>query len=154
MLQPPNDEQYMKMALAEAERAYDLEEVPVGAIVVCQNKVIARAHNLTEQLHDFTAHAEMQAFTAATEYLGGKHLDECTLYVTLEPCLMCAGACYNTRIGKIVFGAPDHKRGFSKFDSKDGKCGVIHPKTKVVQGILQEECSSLLSNFFEAKRKN
>lgn len=143
----------MKLALAEAQRAFELEEVPVGAIVVCKGTVIARAHNLTERLHDFTAHAEMQAFTAASEYLGGKYLNDCTLYVTLEPCLMCAGACYNTRIGKIVFGASDEKRGFTKFIREDAAPPLLHPKTEIVRGVMKDECANILSDFFSQRRE-
>ena len=115
MEQSDLDIKYMKMALAEAMQAFDADEVPIGCVIICNNTLIARGHNLTERLHDFTAHAEMQAYTSASEYLGGKSLHECTLYVTLEPCVMCAGGAYNTRVGRIVFGAYDEKRGFSKF---------------------------------------
>ena len=121
-----DDVRFMRLALQEAERAAELDEVPVGAVIVAQGQVIARAHNLCEQLRDFTAHAEMQAFTAASEYLGGKFLDKCTLYVTLEPCPMCAGAAFWTRIGRVVYGAKDEKRGHSKFD---GPLTILHPKT-------------------------
>lgn len=151
MLAPPSHEHYMKMAIAEAERAFELEEVPIGAVVVCKDQVIARAHNLTERLHDFTAHAEMQAFTSASEFLGGKYLDECTLYVTLEPCVMCAGACFNTRIGKIVIGASDTKRGFTHFDGGDRS--ILHNKTEVIKGIMQDECADLLTQFFASRRQ-
>ena len=152
MLQPPSDEFFMKMALKEAQTAFDADEVPVGAVVVMNGQIIARGYNLTERLNDFTAHAEMQAYTSASECLGGKHLEKCTLYVTLEPCIMCAGAAYNTRIGKIVFGAYDLKRGFGLFKNKDSP-PVVHPKTTVVGGVLEKECRELLSTFFEAKRK-
>jgi len=141
-----NDEYFMREALKEAQKAFEKDEVPVGAVVVCNEQIIARAHNLSETLNDVTAHAEMQAFTAAADYLGGKYLNECTLYVTLEPCVMCGGAAYWTQIGKIVFGAGDQRRGFSKHEN------VLHPKTKVITGILKEECSLLLTNFFQNKR--
>jgi tRNA(adenine34) deaminase len=149
------DEFYMKMALKEAVKAMDQDEVPIGCVIVCQGQIIARGHNLVEKLHDFTAHAEMQAFTSASEYLGGKSLDECTLYVTLEPCVMCAGAAYNTRIGRIVFGAYDAKRGFSKFGlHEDSGQTIVHPKCEVVGGIMEDDCASLLQYFFKEKRKN
>jgi len=141
-----NDEYFMLEALKEAQKAFDQQEVPVGAVVVCSEQIIARAHNLTETLNDVTAHAEMQAFTAAADYLGGKYLNQCTLYVTLEPCIMCGGASYWTQIGKIVFGASDPKRGFSKHEN------ILHPKTKVVSGILENECASVLTKFFQNKR--
>jgi tRNA(adenine34) deaminase len=136
----------MKKALQEAEMAFDKGEVPVGAIIVMKDKVIARAHNLTETLNDVTAHAEMQAFTAAADFLGGKYLQECTLYVTLEPCQMCAGASYWTQIGKIVYGASEPKKGFINLNT------TLHPKTKVISGILENECSQLLKQFFVEKR--
>lgn len=137
----------MREALKEARKAFELEEVPVGAVIVCRDQVIARAHNLTEKLRDVTAHAEMQAFTAASEYLGGKFLDECTLYVTLEPCVMCAGAAFWARIGRIVYGTDDEKRGYSLSGTK-----LLHPRTKVSKGIMEEECAALLKDFFERKR--
>jgi len=140
------DEYYMKQALIEAQKAYDKDEVPVGAVIVIKGMIIGRAHNLTETLTDVTAHAEMQAFTAASDYLGGKYLQECTLYVTLEPCQMCAGASYWTQIGKIVYGASDPKRGFEFYKTS------LHPKTKVIKGILQEESAKLLTQFFIEKR--
>jgi tRNA(adenine34) deaminase len=143
-----SDEHFMKMALREAQSAFDKNEVPVGAIIVYNNQIIARAHNLTETLNDVTAHAEMQAFTSAADYIGGKYLNDCTLYVTLEPCTMCAGAAYWTQIGKIVFGAHDIKRGFLATGSK-----ITHPKTKVVGSIMEKECSDLVSRFFIEKRK-
>lgn len=149
MLTVNNDEHFMKLALKEAQLAFDADEVPVGAIIVCQNQVIARAHNLTEQLQDFTAHAEMQTFTSASNYLGGKYLNECTLYVTLEPCVMCAGASFWTQIGRVVYGASDKKRGYISFND-----GIIHPKTQIIGGILAEESSELLRIFFEKKRNN
>ena len=137
----------MREALKEAHRAFELDEVPVGAVVVCQNKIIARAHNYTEHLNDVTAHAEMQAFTAAANHLNGKYLQDCTLYVTVEPCVMCAGASYWTQIGKIVFGARDEKRGFLSTSKK-----ILHPKTVLVAGILENECSELMKKFFKKKR--
>ena len=144
-----SDEQFMKEALKEAQKGFDKDEVPVGAVVVCNNQVVARAHNLTETLNDVTAHAEMQAFTAAANFIGGKYLKECTLYVTLEPCVMCAGASYWTQIGKIVFGAYDEKRGYSQSGAK-----LLHPSTEVVGGVLQKACSKLLKGFFENKRRD
>ncbi len=137
----------MKQALQEAMRASEADEVPVGAVIVCQGRVIARAHNLTERLNDVTAHAEMQAFTAAAEAIGGKYLNECTLYVTLEPCVMCAGASFWSHIGKIVYGASDGKRGYRRIDPS-----LLHPKTEVVSGILEEECQAILQDFFRSKR--
>ncbi|MDC0584101.1 nucleoside deaminase [Bacteroidales bacterium] len=142
-----SDEYFMHMALREAKKAFDEDEVPVGAIVVWKNKVIARAHNLTETLNDVTAHAEMQAYTMAASATGGKYLNECTLYVTLEPCLMCAGASLWIQIGRIVFGAFDNKRGFTLQNPR-----VLHPKTEVTPGILKDECGVLLQSFFENKR--
>lgn len=141
-----NDKYFMKQALIEAEKAYDKNEVPIGAVIVCNNTIIARAHNLTETLTDVTAHAEMQAFTSASDYLGGKYLQDCTLYVTLEPCQMCAGASYWTQIGKIVFGAYDSKRGYQYYNT------TLHPKTKVLGGILEKECSIIIKKFFIEKR--
>jgi len=137
----------MKKAFAEAVQALDEGEIPVGAIVVAKGKIIARAHNLTETLNDVTAHAEMQAITAAANMLGGKYLNDCTLYVTLEPCVMCAGALGWSQIGKIVYGASDEKRGYTKFASK-----ALHPKTEVVGGVFETECSELLQEFFRKKR--
>lgn len=137
----------MKLALAEAQKAFDLDEVPVGAVIVCNGTVVARGHNLTERLNDFTAHAEMQAFTSASEHLGNKYLNKCTLYVTLEPCVMCAGGAFWTQIGKIVYGAGDVKRGFSNVADH-----LLHPKTEVVSGVMADECSALLSTFFAGKR--
>lgn len=142
-----SDEYFMKEALKEAQKAYDADEIPVGAVVVCNKQIIARAHNLTEKLNDATAHAEMQAFTSAENYLGSKYLNECTLYVTLEPCVMCAGAAFWTQIGKIVYGAKDEKRGFTLLDKK-----ILHPKTKVKSGFLETECSDILKEFFRKKR--
>jgi tRNA(adenine34) deaminase len=146
MINPFDDTYFMKKALDEAKLAFDKGEVPVGAVIVYKDQIIARAHNLTETLNDVTAHAEMQAFTAAADFLGGKYLRDCILYVTLEPCQMCAGASYWAQIGKIVFGAPEIDRGFLKLNTK------IHPKTKVEQGVLEEECSLLLKRFFIEKR--
>ena len=142
-----SDEYFMNIALKEAQRGFDEDEIPVGAIVVWNQQVIGRAHNLTETLNDVTAHAEMQAFTAAANATGGKYLDECTMYVTLEPCAMCAGAAYWTQISKIVFGAFDNKRGFTLVQPR-----LTHAKTKVVPGVLKEECAKLLKEFFAGKR--
>jgi tRNA(adenine34) deaminase len=142
MIQPFDDIYFMKKALLEAETAFNKGEIPVGAIIVLNNQIIARAHNLTETLTDVTAHAEMQAFTAAADFLGGKYLKDCILYVTLEPCQMCAGASYWAQIGKIVYGASDPDRGFIKLNT------TIHPKTKVIGGILENESSVLLKKFF------
>jgi tRNA(adenine34) deaminase len=141
------DEHYMKEALKEAHKALELDEVPIGAVVVSNNRIIARGHNLTEQLNDVTAHAEMQAFTAASNFMGAKFLDECTLYVTIEPCSMCAGAAFWSRIGKIVYGSRDEKSGYSKLKGK-----ILHPKTVVVSGIMENECSELMTNYFKRKR--
>ena len=147
--QPFSHEYFMQKAIQEAQIAYEKDEVPVGAVIVSKNKIIARSHNLTEQLTDFTAHAEMQVFTSASEYLQNKYLTDCVLYVTLEPCVMCAGAAFWTRIGKVVYGASDKKRGFSSI-----KKDILHPSTKVVGGILEVDCSKLLSMFFINKRIN
>jgi tRNA(adenine34) deaminase len=141
------DEQYMKEALKEAKKAFDADEVPVGAVIVCNNTIIARAHNYTERLTDVTAHAEMQAFTAASAWLGGKYLNECTLYVTLEPCVMCAGASFWTQISRVVYGAKDEKRGFLKIPAS-----LLHPKTKLSGGILETDCALLMTSFFKKKR--
>lgn len=140
-------EHYMKQALLEAEKAFERDEVPVGAVVVCQNRIIARGHNLTETLTDVTAHAEMQAITAASQFLGGKYLTDCTLYVTVEPCAMCAGAIAWAQVGKLVYGTPDEKRGYTKISPQ-----VLHPKTEVVSGIMADECSRLMKDFFQKKR--
>ncbi|SOS47845.1 nucleoside deaminase [Tenacibaculum dicentrarchi] len=145
-INPFDDTYFMKQALQEAQIAFDKGEVPVGAVVVFNDKIIAKAHNLTEMLTDVTAHAEMQAFTAASDFLGGKYLKNCTLYVTLEPCQMCAGASYWAQIGKIVYGASEPKLGFSVLQTK------LHPKTKIVAGVLEEECGFLLKKFFVEKR--
>jgi len=146
-INPFSDKYFMNEALKEAHKAVLVDEVPVGAIIVCDNQIIARAHNYTERLNDVTAHAEMQAFTSASGYLGGKYLNECTLYVTLEPCNMCAGASYWTQLKKVVFGASDKKRGFSNL-----KENILHPKTEIISGILEEECSKILKEFFKKKR--
>lgn len=146
------DERFMRLALLEAEQAAARDEVPVGALIVARERIVGRGHNLCEHLHDFTAHAEMQAFTAASESLGGKHLDQCTLYVTLEPCPMCAGAAFWTRVGRIVYGASDAKRGFSRWNA-DPTTRILHPKTEVVAGVLEAECSQLVREFFARKRK-
>ncbi|MCK9180269.1 MAG: nucleoside deaminase [Bacteroides sp.] len=142
-----DDQYFMKQALREAEKAKTCDEVPVGAVIVCEDRIIARAHNLTQTLTDVTAHAEMQAITIAANVLGAKYLNDCTLYVTLEPCVMCAGAIGWAQIGKVVFGAIDEKRGYRKYASD-----ALHPKTKVVEGVLAEECSILLKDFFISKR--
>ncbi|MBU2019020.1 MAG: nucleoside deaminase [Bacteroidetes bacterium] len=147
MISPFNDEYFMKQALMEAQKAFEKDEVPVGAVVVANQQVIARSHNLTELLTDVTAHAEIQAITAASEYIGAKYLSGCTLYVTLEPCPMCAGALYWSQIDKIVFGARDEKRGAGRL-----KDSLYHPKTVVMNGILESECSSLMKDFFATKR--
>ena len=138
---------FMREAYKEALRAKEADEVPIGAVIVCNNKIIARGHNLTERLNDATAHAEMQAFTAASNYLGGKYLDECTLYVTIEPCVMCAGASQWAHLGHIVFGASDEKKGFLKMSR-----GILHPKTALTSGIMEKECSELVKEFFRKKR--
>jgi tRNA(adenine34) deaminase len=143
-----DDEHYMRQALREAERAFAADEVPIGAVIVCQDKIIARGHNLTERLNDVTAHAEMQAITSAAEHIGGKYLHECTLYVTLEPCVMCAGAMNWAHLGRIVFGAFDEKGGYRRI----GSSLLLHPKTKVSGGILEAECSDLMKAFFRKKR--
>jgi tRNA(adenine34) deaminase len=144
---PFTDEYFMKKALYEAQLAYDRHEIPVGALIVIENKIIAKTHNLTEMLNDVTAHAEMQAITSAANYLGGKYLKECTLYVTLEPCQMCAGALNWSQITKVVFGASDPQKGYKKLEA------ALHPKTLVVCGILENECSEILLRFFSEKRK-
>jgi tRNA(adenine34) deaminase len=143
-----DDEYFMREALKEAEKAYQKDEVPVGAIIVWKNKIIARSHNLTEQLNDVTAHAEMQAITAATNYIGGKYLKECTIYVTLEPCPMCAGAIAWAQLDELVFGAYDLKRGYSLFSET-----ILHPKTKVKKAVLADECKDIIQKFFSEKRK-
>jgi len=147
MINPFTDEYFMKKALQEAEMAFEKGEIPVGALIVIDNKVIARGHNLTELLHDVTAHAEMQSISAAANYLGGKYLMGCTLYVTLEPCQMCAGALYWSQISRIVYGATDENRGFVKMGTQ------LHPKTTVVSGIMANEASELMKRFFLERRK-
>ncbi|WP_299203003.1 nucleoside deaminase [Brumimicrobium sp.] len=146
MIQPFDDEYFMRKALEEAQKAYALDEVPIGAVIVANNTIIAKGHNLTEQLNDVTAHAEMQSITAAAENLGGKYLKKCTLYVTMEPCVMCAGALNWSQISKVVFGAKDERRGALRYE------GVFHPTTEVVGGILAEECGALVKDFFKSKR--
>ena len=147
MENPFTDEYFMKKALHEAEMAFEKDEIPVGALIVIDNKVIARGHNLTEMLNDVTAHAEMQAITAAANFLGGKYLTGCTLYVTLEPCQMCAGALYWSQISKIVYGASDENRGFTTMGTQ------LHPKTTVVRGVLSNEASEFMKRFFAKRRK-
>lgn len=142
-----NDEYYMRQALNEARQAFDKGEVPIGAIVVCKGRIIARGHNLTETLTDVTAHAEMQAITAAANVLGGKYLTDCILYVTIEPCPMCAGGILWSQISKIVYGAKDEKKGYSVFSPS-----ILHPKTEVVSGVMEDECASLMKEFFKQKR--
>lgn len=142
-----DDNYYMQMALEQARMAGERKEIPIGAVVVCKGRIIARAHNLTETLNDPTAHAEMQAITAATEYLGGKYLSDCTLYVTVEPCPMCAAALAWAQIPRIVYGADDPRRGYSLFSPS-----LLHPRTKVTKGILAEECSTLMTDFFKSRR--
>ena len=142
------DEHFMRLALNEAKKAYDAQEIPIGAIVVAQGKIIGRGYNLTEQLNDVTAHAEMQAFTAAAQTLGGKYLKDCTLYVTIEPCVMCAGASYWTQISRIVYGANEEKRGFTRINQN-----LLHPKTLLKGGVLASECGALMTAFFQNKRK-
>ncbi len=148
MLSVYSDSHFMKQALAEAQKAADAGEVPVGAVIVCDNMIIARAHNQTEQLTDVTAHAEILALTAASGHLGSKYLQECSLFVTLEPCVMCAGALAWAQIGRIVYGATDEKRGFMLFGGKQ----LLHPKTKLEMGIMEEECGALLRMFFKERR--
>ena len=143
-----SDDYFMQKALEQAQIALEYDEVPVGAVVVCNNQIIARGHNYVEHLNDVTAHAEMQAFTSASDYIGGKYLNDCTLYVTLEPCIMCAGASYWTQISRIVVGARDLKRGFSSL-----KKDILHPKTVIEFGVLEKESKKLLQSFFEQKRK-
>lgn len=141
------DEQYMRKAIAEAEQAAAEGEIPIGAVVVCRGRILARTHNLTETLHDVTAHAEMQAITAAANALGGKYLQDCTLYVTVEPCPMCAGALGWSQIQRVVYGAPDDKRGYRKIAPT-----ALHPKTEVVAGVCEDECRELMQSFFKERR--
>ena len=142
-----DDTYFMTQALSEAKLAFDEDEVPIGAVIVWNNRIISRAHNLTETLNDVTAHAEMQAITSAANVLGGKYLDECTMYVTVEPCPMCAGAIGWAQMQRIVYGAGDNKRGYTKFSTK-----VLHPKTQVAYGVMADECAALMKTFFEKKR--
>lgn len=142
-----SDEYFMRQALVEAQTAFDRDEVPVGAVIVCNQRIIARSHNLTETLTDVTAHAEMQAITAAANILGGKYLKDCTLYVTLEPCPMCAGGLLWSQISKVVYGASDERKGFTTY-----KPQILHPKTEIVSGVMEEECSVLLKEFFQKNR--
>ena len=141
------DTDYMKLALIEAQKAYRQDEVPIGAVIVCKGQIIARAHNLTEMLNDVTAHAEMQAITAAANHIGGKYLNDCTLYVTVEPCPMCAGAIGWSQLGKLVYGAEDEKRGYHRYAPN-----VLHPKTEVISGICADEATALMKEFFRNKR--
>ena len=147
MIQDKSDEHFMKEALKEAQKAFEMDEVPIGAVIVSNDRIIARAHNRTERLNDVTAHAEMQAFTSAAEFLGSKYLHQCTLYVTIEPCVMCTGASYWAQLDKIVFGANDEKRGVSKLN-----CKLTHPKTIITAGVLEKECVELMQKFFSQKR--
>lgn len=142
-----NYELFMREALKEARRAFDEDEIPIGAVIVCRDTIIARAHNMTERLNDVTAHAEMQAITAAADYLGGKYLNECTLFVTVEPCIMCAGALGWAQLGHLVFGSRDEKRGYQRFAPQ-----ALHPRCEVVSGILEDECTLLMKDFFKKKR--
>ena len=141
------DEQFMRKALYEAQKAADEGEIPIGAVIVCNDRIISRAHNLTEKLHDVTAHAEMQAITAAADLLGGKYLSDCTLYVTVEPCVMCAGAIGWAQIGRIVYGASDEKRGYQLYAPR-----ALHPKAVVTRGVLEAECRQMIQDFFKQKR--
>ena len=147
MLNIYTDEYFMKQALQEAERAFEADEIPVGAVIVSNNKIIARAHNQTELLNDVTAHAEILAITSAASFLGSKYLSDCTMFITLEPCVMCSGALYWSQIGRVVYGADDDKKGFMRFGKE-----VLHPSTKLEFGIMYEECSQLLKDFFKTKR--
>lgn len=142
-----DDNFYMRKALEEAKQAYAEGEIPVGAVMVCRDRIIAKTHNLTERLTDVTAHAEMQAITAAAGELGGKYLNECTLYVTVEPCIMCAGALGWSQLGRLVFGASDEKRGYQRFAPQ-----ALHPKTEVVRGVMEVECAQLMKDFFKSRR--
>ena len=142
-----DDISYMRQAIAEARKSLSMDEIPIGAVIVCKDTIIARGHNLTERLHDVTAHAEMQAITAAAEYLGGKYLDGCTIYVTVEPCVMCAGALGWSQISRVVYGAPDARRGFTLLAPD-----ALHPRTEVTGGVLEDECSQLMKSFFASKR--
>ncbi|WCM43492.1 nucleoside deaminase [Flavobacterium sp. CBA20B-1] len=141
-----NHEYYMQIALTEAKEAFEKDEIPIGALIVANDRIIAKTHNLTESLNDVTAHAEMQAITAAAHAIGGKYLKNCTMYLTVEPCQMCAGALYWSQISKIVIGAQDNKRGFTTMGGK------LHPKTEIIYGVLEKECSALMHDFFRKKR--
>ncbi|MEM1219642.1 MAG: nucleoside deaminase [Bacteroidota bacterium] len=147
MLSVFSDEYYMQQALLEAQEAYRLGEIPVGAVVVCEQQIIARAHNITERLHDVTAHAEILAITAASEFLGSKYLPDCSLFVTLEPCVMCSGALFWSQIGRVVFGASDEKRGFMNIGKQ-----ILHPKTRLAYGVRETECRALMQQFFQSRR--
>ena len=147
IMEQGKDERYMRMAVQEAKAAFEAGEIPVGAVVVCKDRVVARAHNLTERLGDVTAHAEMQAITAAAATLGGKYLTDCTLYVTLEPCVMCAGAIGWSQLPRLIFGASDDKRGYRRFAPD-----ALHPKTEVESGVLADECAALMKDFFSKRR--
>jgi tRNA(adenine34) deaminase len=147
MIKALDDEHFMRHALREAEQAFKADEVPVGVVIVCADRIIARAHNLTERLNDVTAHAEMQAITAAAEHVGGKYLKDCTMYVTLEPCVMCAGALHWAQLGRVVFGAFDEKAGYRRIGGR-----LLHPKTQVTGGVLEAECADLMRAFFRKKR--
>lgn len=142
------DEYFMQEAIKDAKKAFAANEVPIGAVIVCKGKIIARAHNLTELLNDVTAHAEMQAITSASNFLNGKYLNDCSIYVTIEPCLMCAGAIFWAQFGKLVYGAQDTKRGFNLLSHKE----ILHPKTEIISGVLKEECAFLMKTFFQQKR--
>lgn len=147
MITPTSDEHFMRQALKEAELAFKAEEVPVGVVIVWQDRIVARGHNLTERLNDVTAHAEMQSITAAAEHVGGKYLKDCTLFVTLEPCVMCAGAMHWAQLGRVVFGAFDEKAGYRRFGG-----ALLRPRTQVTGGVLEAECADLLKAFFKRKR--
>ena len=147
MITPTSDEHFMRQALKEAELAFKAEEVPVGVVIVWQDRIVARGHNLTERLNDVTAHAEMQSITADAEHVGGKYLKDCTLFVTLEPCVMCAGAMHWAQLGRVVFGAFDEKAGYRRFGG-----ALLHPRTQVTGGVLEAECADLLKAFFKRKR--
>jgi len=147
MTQLFSDEYFMKEALKEANKAFEKGEIPIGAVIVCNNQIIARAHNLTETLNDVTAHAEMQAFTAASDYLGGKYLKECSLYVSVEPCIMCAGASYWIQLSRLVYGTSDNKKGYTSVEKN-----ILHPKTLINKGVLENDCAELIKTFFKQKR--
>jgi tRNA(adenine34) deaminase len=149
---PQSDEYYMQQALKEAQKAFDEDEVPIGAVIVMQDKIIARGYNQVEKLNDSTAHAEIIALTSAFNFLGSKYLPEATLYVTIEPCLMCAGALYWSKIGRIVYGAEDEKNGYRKYVNNNGE-NPFHPKTEIINNICKDDCALLIKNFFKARRK-